>query len=69
LGEEPSMKENQIFSEQFTINGGLKLPPFPPRRPDGRIVNEIPVVYMNEEQANELKEFIFTQLHQFEEYA
>jgi len=46
--------------------GGLKLPPFPPRKPTQMYTNETPVSYMTEAQANEMKEFIFTQLDGFE---
>jgi serine/threonine-protein phosphatase 4 regulatory subunit 2 len=47
-------------------SGGLKLPPFPPRKPTQMHINETPVSYMTEEQASEMKEFIFAQLNEFE---
>jgi len=48
-------------------SGGLRLPPFSPRKRDGLNLNEAPKSYMNEHEANELKGFIFAQLHEFEE--
>ncbi|KAF8959087.1 PPP4R2-domain-containing protein [Flammula alnicola] len=45
-----------------TSTGGLKLPPFLPRK----IQNDAPVSYMNEEEANAMKENIFALLDQFE---
>lgn len=46
-----------------TLAGGLKLPPFLPRK----IQNDVPLSYMNEEEANALKDAIFVQLDQFDE--
>ncbi|KAF8631436.1 hypothetical protein AX17_005113 [Amanita inopinata Kibby_2008] len=46
--------------------GGLKLPPFPPRKITHMIPNETLVSYMNDRQANELKHHIFAQLHEFD---
>lgn len=46
--------------------GGLRLAPFPPRKPTQMILNETPLSYMDEQQANELKARIFDQLHEFE---
>jgi len=48
-----------------TKNGGLRLPPFPPRTQ--LHVAQPPVCYMNEEQANKMKHGIFQLLDQFEE--
>jgi len=48
-------------------SGGLRLPPFPPRKRDESNPNEAPKNFMNEQEANELKGFIFAQLHEFEE--
>ncbi|KAF8061592.1 PPP4R2-domain-containing protein [Lyophyllum atratum] len=53
------------FQPLTLVSGGLKLPPFPPRKQQ-RAANPIPVSYMSEEQANELKGFIFAQLDDFE---
>ncbi|KAF9264753.1 PPP4R2-domain-containing protein, partial [Marasmius fiardii PR-910] len=47
-------------------SGGLKLPPFPPRRQSPLTSFEIPVNYMNDEQAAQMKQYIFDQLDQFE---
>lgn len=48
-------------------SGGLKMPPFPPRKLIQMHINEIPVSYMTSEQANEMKGHIFTQLDEFDE--
>ncbi|KIK06526.1 hypothetical protein K443DRAFT_674181 [Laccaria amethystina LaAM-08-1] len=49
------------------ITGGLKLPPFPPRKLNQLLhANDVPVSYMNEQQANELKGHIFVQLDEFD---
>ncbi|KAK7467054.1 hypothetical protein VKT23_004116 [Stygiomarasmius scandens] len=47
-------------------NGSLKLAPFPPRTRDNINMIEAPINYMNEEQASELKGFIFNQLDEFD---
>ncbi|KAK2460588.1 hypothetical protein APHAL10511_007058 [Amanita phalloides] len=46
--------------------GGLKLPPFLPRKSSVMYLNETPVSYMNEQQAKDFKQRIFDQLHEFE---
>jgi serine/threonine-protein phosphatase 4 regulatory subunit 2 len=56
------------FSPQPLASGGLKLPPFPPRKRNETNVNESPISYMNEEQATEMKNFVFALLHGFDEY-
>jgi len=48
-------------------SGGLRLPPFLPRKRDESNPNEAPRSFMTMEEANELKGFIFAQLHEFEE--
>ncbi|KAI6150547.1 PPP4R2-domain-containing protein [Pisolithus tinctorius] len=48
-------------------SGNLRLPPFPPRKPNELNPIEAPKVHMNEEEANELKNLIFKQLHEFDE--
>jgi hypothetical protein len=70
LSEPPPPRKPRIFAKQPLSDGSFKLPPFPPQRLDEQGVNasEIPPVLMSAEQANELKDCIFTQLHQFEEY-
>lgn len=47
--------------------GGLKLPPFLPRPVGHAHLNDAPVSYMTEEEANAMKENVFAQLDQFEE--
>jgi len=59
------------FSPQPLISGGLKLPPFPPRKPDEANINEIhetPISYMNQNQATEMKNCIYSLLDGFDEY-
>lgn len=48
-------------------SGNLRLPPFPPRRPNEMNPHEIPKARMNQDEANEMKNSIFRQLHEFEE--
>ncbi|PPQ81234.1 hypothetical protein CVT25_015758 [Psilocybe cyanescens] len=47
--------------------GGLKLPPFLPRPVGHAHLNDAPVSYMTEEEANAMKENVFAQLDQFED--
>ncbi|KAF5365782.1 hypothetical protein D9758_003265 [Tetrapyrgos nigripes] len=47
-------------------NGSLKLPPFPPRTRDNNTMIESPISYMNQEQASEMKGYIFAQLDEFD---
>jgi serine/threonine-protein phosphatase 4 regulatory subunit 2 len=56
------------FSPQPLASGGLKLPPFPPRKLNEANVNELLVNYMNKEQATAMKNHIFSLLHGFEEW-
>ncbi|PPQ70278.1 hypothetical protein CVT24_000841 [Panaeolus cyanescens] len=49
-----------------TDDGGLKLPPFPPRKPGQHRGRDSPATYMTEEEANTLKDAIFQQLDSFE---
>ncbi|KAL4265944.1 PPP4R2 family protein [Pleurotus pulmonarius] len=55
------------FSPITLESGGLKLPPFPPRKtsPNGTAV-AAPVNYMGNAQVDEMKEYIFAQLHTFD---
>ncbi|KAF9009400.1 PPP4R2-domain-containing protein [Cyathus striatus] len=48
-------------------SGGLKLPPFPPRKLNVMHSGDTPLTYLSEEQANELKKYIFEQLDEFDE--
>lgn len=48
-------------------SGGLRLPPFPARKRDETNPNEAPKSFMTDQEANELKGFIFAQLHEFDE--
>ncbi|KAG5354240.1 Serine/threonine-protein phosphatase 4 regulatory subunit 2 [Termitomyces sp. T112] len=55
------------FQPLTLVSGGLKLPPFPPRKQQrAPHISPIPVNYMTENQANELKEYIFAQLDDFD---
>ncbi|CCM02406.1 uncharacterized protein FIBRA_04504 [Fibroporia radiculosa] len=47
--------------------GGLKLPPFPPRLRDTAGPNEIPKNALNEKEAAEYRDAIFTQLDDFDQ--
>jgi serine/threonine-protein phosphatase 4 regulatory subunit 2 len=48
-------------------SGGLRLPPFPARKRDETNPNEAPKSFMTDQEASELKGFIFAQLHEFDE--
>lgn len=48
-------------------SGNLRLPPFPPRKPNEMNPHEIPKARMNQDEANEMKNRILRQLHEFEE--
>ncbi|KAG6868279.1 hypothetical protein C0993_005564 [Termitomyces sp. T159_Od127] len=55
------------FQPLTLVSGGLKLPPFPPRKQQrAPHMTPIPVSYMTEAQANELKGYIFAQLDEFD---
>lgn len=57
-----------VSSPPLTLsNGGLKLPPFGPRQQSG-LGMDVPPSYMNREQAEEMKQFIFAELDGFDEY-
>ncbi|KAF9036662.1 PPP4R2-domain-containing protein [Panaeolus papilionaceus] len=49
-----------------TDDGGLKLPPFPPRKFGQHPGRDSPLTYMTEDEANTLKDAIFVQLDSFE---
>ncbi|KAJ7582859.1 PPP4R2-domain-containing protein [Mycena floridula] len=51
---------------QSTASGGLKLAPFPSRHINQLMMNDPPVNYMSEPQALQLKQYIFSQLDQFD---
>lgn len=55
------------FSPRPSTSGGLKLPPFAPRPRDENNPNVIPKVHLSKEEADEMKETIFAQLHDFED--
>jgi serine/threonine-protein phosphatase 4 regulatory subunit 2 len=63
LAENPLPAPPPALEPLTTASGGLKLPPFPPRKLH---TNATPVSYMTKEQANEMKDFIFAQLGEFE---
>ncbi|KAG8217762.1 PPP4R2-domain-containing protein [Butyriboletus roseoflavus] len=48
-------------------SGNLRLPPFPPRKPNEMNPHETPKARMSQEEANETKNCIFRQLHEFED--
>lgn len=48
-------------------SGNLRLPPFPPRKPNEMNPHDTPKARMNQDEANEIKNRIFQQLHEFEE--
>ncbi|KAG6865030.1 hypothetical protein C0991_005576 [Blastosporella zonata] len=55
------------FQPLTLISGRLKLPPFPPQKQQrAPHMIPIPVNYMTEDQANELKGYIFAQLDDFD---
>ncbi|KAG6874055.1 hypothetical protein C0995_006912 [Termitomyces sp. Mi166 len=55
------------FQPLTLVSGGLKLPPFPPRKQQrAPHMSPIPVNYMTEDQANELKGYVFAQLDEFD---
>ncbi|KAF5391412.1 hypothetical protein D9757_001953 [Collybiopsis confluens] len=54
------------FNPAQMQNGRLRLPPFPPRMQSSLSVIAVPQNYLNEEQANVMKENIFVQLDSFE---
>ncbi|KAG2020754.1 hypothetical protein CC2G_006060 [Coprinopsis cinerea AmutBmut pab1-1] len=55
------------FSSQPSTPGGLRLPPFPPKKLAQMHLYDPPESYMTEDQAKETKEAIFEQLDQFDE--
>jgi len=65
--EESQQVPLRVTSPTSLASGGLRLPPFPPRKRDESNPNEAPKSFMTEQEANELKGFIFAQLHEFEE--
>lgn len=48
-------------------SGNLRLPPFPARKPNEMNPHETPKARMNQDEANEMKNRVFRQLHEFEE--
>ncbi|KAF8831370.1 hypothetical protein HHX47_DHR1000567 [Lentinula edodes] len=54
------------FNAVHMQNGGLRLPPFPPRQQNNINMIEAPQNYLNEEQTRALKESIFAQLDTFD---
>ncbi|KAG9318727.1 PPP4R2-domain-containing protein [Chiua virens] len=48
-------------------SGNLRLPPFPPCKPDEMNPHETPKARFNQNDANEIKDLIFRQLHGFED--
>ncbi|KAG0705946.1 PPP4R2-domain-containing protein [Suillus ampliporus] len=60
-------EEFQPLSEDLLKAGNLKLPPFPLREQNDLNHNEVPKVYMNQREADDIKGFIFRQLHEFDD--
>ncbi|KIM49413.1 hypothetical protein M413DRAFT_21643 [Hebeloma cylindrosporum] len=54
------------YAPATTASGGLKMPPFLPRKPGQMHGTDPPLNYMNEEEATEMKDRIFAQLDQFD---
>ncbi|KAF8559832.1 PPP4R2-domain-containing protein [Imleria badia] len=48
-------------------SGNLRLPPFPPRKPNEMNPHDTPKARMNQDEANEMQSRLFRQLHEFEE--
>ncbi|OJA14833.1 hypothetical protein AZE42_00787 [Rhizopogon vesiculosus] len=63
----PSLRHLQPLSEDLLKAGNLRLPPFPPREQNDINHNEVPKVYMSQQDADEVKGFIFKQLHEFDD--
>lgn len=59
--------EFQSLSEDLLKAGNLKLPPFPLREQNEHNHNEVPKAYMNQQEADVIKSFIFSQLHEFDD--
>ncbi|KAH7889464.1 PPP4R2-domain-containing protein [Phlebopus sp. FC_14] len=48
-------------------SANLKLPPFPPCKPNESRPNEAPKAHLDKDEANEVKSAIFKQLHEFDD--
>ncbi|KAG1754538.1 PPP4R2-domain-containing protein [Suillus lakei] len=59
--------EFQPLPEDLLKAGNLKLPPFPLREQNDLNHIEVPKAYMNQQEAGEIKSFIFRQLHEFDD--
>lgn len=59
--------EFQPLPEDLLKAGNLKLPPFPLREQNDLNHSEVPKAYMNQQEAGEVKAFIFRQLHEFDD--
>ena len=57
-----------ITTPQQLQNGGLKLPPFPPREYPPGSSNAPPKVNLSDTEAGEMKTSIFAQLDDFDRY-
>ncbi|TFL07364.1 PPP4R2-domain-containing protein [Pterulicium gracile] len=62
----PGPPTNLITSPKLSESGSLTLPPFPPRRGNPLTLPELPANHMTREQADEMKDNIFEQLHSFD---
>ncbi|KAG1832147.1 PPP4R2-domain-containing protein [Suillus variegatus] len=59
--------EFQPLPDDLLKAGNLKLPPFPLREQNDLNHSEVPKAYMNQQEAGEVKAFIFRQLHEFDD--
>ncbi|KAF5386622.1 hypothetical protein D9615_001891 [Tricholomella constricta] len=67
LAEKSQPPQPPTFQPLTSESGGLKLPPFPPRKQQrAPHMTPIPISYMNKNQANELRGYIFAQLDEFD---
>lgn len=61
------MEPSKPATGRVDNSGNLRLPPFPPRKPNEMNPHDTPKARMNQDEANEMKNCIFRQLHEFEE--
>lgn len=57
-----------ITTPQQLQNGGLKLPPFPPREYPAGTLNPLPKADLSEKVADEFKTSLYAQLDEFDRY-
>jgi serine/threonine-protein phosphatase 4 regulatory subunit 2 len=73
LADSPKAKKDHDtappFDPQPSTTGGLKLAPFPSRLNSGSGSVETPKLFLSDQEADEAKESIFSQLDSFDKYA